>query len=308
MTAPLERVLPASVRSNEYTRALIHPQAAQIQTVLGAERPRPAAPFGYANFWGNIVSILLVWWVVFMWCGRGRLRRAVGVGVCVVAVVPVVYSLDRALWAGLALSLLFVIARTAQRRGLGAAVAILSVLAVAGALFVLSPFRGLVVQRALHGESNAVRSYLTAAAIDGAEHSPILGYGGTRKTLGSNRSIAIGPTAHCPQCGNLGIGSNGQFWLVLFAQGFVGAALYVGFFGRIALAYWRDTSAVGTAGVLVVLLSLFYMFFYNALPSTLALTMISIGVLVGEGLPHARRSRRGVALRARGRAALSHGG
>src|SRR5207247_4349589 len=84
VTAPLERVLPASVRSNEYTRALIHPTAAQIQTVLGAERPRPAAPFGYANFWGNILSILLVWWVVFMWCDGGRLRRVVGAGACVV--------------------------------------------------------------------------------------------------------------------------------------------------------------------------------------------------------------------------------
>src|SRR5262249_57043691 len=124
-----EGVLRGRGRPNAYRRALTQPKGAQTQTVGGGERPRPAAPFGYANFWGNIFSILLVWWVVFMWCYGSRRRRIIGAAVGVVAVVPVVYSLNRALWAGLVLSILFVVARTVQRRGLGAALAIVSVLA-----------------------------------------------------------------------------------------------------------------------------------------------------------------------------------
>ena len=90
-TAPLEALLPHSVRSNDYTQALVHPTAAQIQNLLGGERGRPAAPFGYANFWGNIFAILLPWWFVFMSAGRSRVRKGVAVAVCVVGLVPVLY-------------------------------------------------------------------------------------------------------------------------------------------------------------------------------------------------------------------------
>src|SRR5581483_7067079 len=115
--------------------------------------------------------------------------------------------------------------------------------------------------------------------------SPVVGYGGTRKTLGSNRSIAVGPTPTCPQCGGFGIGSNGQFWLLLFAQGFVGAALYVLFFVSTLRAFVRDRAPIAIAGSLVILLTLFFMFFYIALPSALVLTMIGIGAVIRERLP-----------------------
>ncbi len=282
--APLEKLLPESVRSNAYTRALIHPLTAQLQDVLGSQKPRPAAPFGYTNFWGNNFSILLVWWVVWLWGRRSPIRRALGAGVCLVAVVPVIYSLNRAMWAGLALSLVYVIARRARVRPRSVG-SIVVVLLAACSLLALTPLRSIIEQRAHHGKSNSLRAYLSTAAIDAAEHSPIIGYGGTRKTIGSNQSIAIGPTSDCPQCGSQGLGSNGQIWLIVVAQGFVGAALYVSFFLWIILAYARDRTPIGVAGVLVTLLSLFYMFFYNSLPVALVLTMISIGVVVRNGLP-----------------------
>lgn len=282
-TAPLEALLPHSLRSNDYTQALIHPAAAQIQTVLGAERGRPAAPFGYTNFWGNNLAILLPWWIVFMSAGRSRVRKGVTLAVSAVALVPVLYSLDRALWAALVIAAAYGLIRTLHVSSLTRAVYVGGAI-VAALVLVLTPARTIVAARASHGASNAIRAFLTRAAIRGAEHSPVVGYGGTRKTRGSNLSIAVGPTPACPGCGNWGIGTNGQLWLVLFAQGFVGAALYVLFFVSTFRTFVRDRTPIAIAGSLVILLMLFFMFFYDALPSALVLTMIGVGAVVRERL------------------------
>jgi hypothetical protein len=282
-TAPLEALLPHRLRSNDYTRALIHPAVAQIQNVLGGERGRPDAPFGYTNFWGNNLAILLPWWIVFMSAGRSRVRKGVALAVCAVAVVPVLYSLDRALWVALVITAAYGLFRTLHVSSLMRAAYVGGAL-LAAFVLVLTPARAIVTGRAQNGKSNAIRAFLTRAAIRGAEHSPVVGYGGTRKTRGSNLSIAVGPTPACPRCGNWGIGTNGQLWLVLFAQGFVGAALYLLFFVSTLLTFVRDRAPIAIAGSLVILLMLFFMFFYDALPSALVLTMIGIGAMVRERL------------------------
>jgi hypothetical protein len=283
-SAPLEALLPHSVRNNNYTQALVHPAAAQIQNVLGGERGRPAAPFGYANFWGNNFAILLPWWIVFMSAGRSRLRKGLALVLCAVALIPVVYSLDRALWLALVGAAAYGLVRTMRASSLTRAVYIGGAIVVAG-VFLLTPARTIVAARASHGASNGVRAFLTEAAVSGAEHSPVVGYGGTRKTRGSNQSIAVGPTLACPLCGELGIGSNGQFWEVLFAQGFVGAALYVLFFVSTFRAFVSHRAPIAIAGSLVILLALFLMFFYIALPSSLVLTMIGVGAMIRETRP-----------------------
>jgi hypothetical protein len=282
-SAPLEALLPHSVRNNDYAKALVHPAAAQIQNVLGGERGRPAAPFGYANFWGNNLAILLPWWVVYMSMGASRKRKAVAVAVCAVALVPALYSLDRALWLALAIAGAYGLVRTLRTSAMTRAAYVGAAILV-GLLFLVTPAKTIVSARASHGASNAIRAFLTRAAISGAEHSPVVGYGGTRKTLGSNLSIAVGPTPSCPLCGNWGIGSNGQLWLVLFAQGFVGAALYLLFFLSVLRGSIRDRSPTAMASSLVILLMFLFMFFYIALPSALVLTMIGIGAVVRERL------------------------
>jgi hypothetical protein len=276
--SPLEAILPASVRSNEFTRALVHPVSAQIQDVFGDTRARPAAPFGYANLWGYHLSILAVWFALDLWRRGSRGARFTGLAVGAVAVLPVVQSLDRALWVGLVLSALYLVVRTALRGDMRASIAVGAGIALMACAVILSPLHDVVHQRLSDPGSAGVRAFLSGAAVTGAEHSPVLGYGGTRKVPGSSRSIAIGPTPHCPGCGQFGVGSNGHFWLVLFSQGFVGAALYVAFFAVTAVRLLQRSRAAASAAALVVLLGLFYMFFYSALPAALCLTMLSIGL------------------------------
>lgn len=254
-------------------------QLAQVQTVLGYSAPRPAAPFTYTNAWGNNLSLLLVWFVVGSWVVGGHRRKLVAGLVLVAASIPIVYSLNRGMWIGLGLSVLYVAVRLAVRGHLAAIGAIAAGLGVAGMIFIATPLNGLVTQRLSAGHSNDIRSSLATEALRIASDSPVLGYGSTRATIGSGNSIAVGQSEDCPRCGNRNVGSTGQLWLILIAQGFVGAALYVGYLARTAWVFRRDHSPVGIAGTLVVLLTLFYSLFYTALTMPLAIAFLSIGLL-----------------------------
>src|ERR1051325_415477 len=59
-------LLPAGVRNKGFVKSLVHPYAAQIMDLVGGEKPRPAAPWGYTNTWGNNLCLLAGWLVVGM--------------------------------------------------------------------------------------------------------------------------------------------------------------------------------------------------------------------------------------------------
>ena len=111
-----------------------------------------------------------------------------------------------------------------------------------------------------------------------ANSSPFLGYGSTRQTVGRQNTIAVGATKACPKCGNRDIGSTGQFWLLLIAQGYVGTGFYLANLMKTAWAFRSDSSPLGIAGTLTVLLTLFFGFFYSGLIMPLAITFIAIGL------------------------------
>lgn len=278
-SSPLELLLPGGLRTDPYIAALVHPNAAQVQSVLGSAGGRAAAPWGYTNFWANNLSLLLIWFVVGWGVGRSTGRKVVCGLVVAATLVPIVYSLNRGLWIGLVVSALWVAVRLFLR---GRVIALFAVLAI-GALGVIgfaeTPLHEVFGARLQHGGSNDIRTFLGKAAIDGANRSPIIGWGGTRKTIGSNQSIAIGKTPACPQCGQFAIGSTGQFWTVIFYQGWVGAGFFVGFFGMTVWTYRRDRTAVAQGGVIAVALTFVYMLFYASLPAAFTITMISVGLL-----------------------------
>ena len=278
-TSVVERLLPAWMSSNGFVQSIVHPAAAQLQEVLGYEAPRPSAPFGYTNTWGNVFALLLGWFVVSWFVGTGRGRRFVGVLIVLAAVIPVVYSLNRGLWAGLGLIVVITAIRLALRGRLAVIAGLVVAVMVAAVVVVTTPLAGIIEGRLDNPKSNSIRSFTTERTLEVVQHSPVFGLGSTRATLGSSNSIAIGKTPDCQRCGNPTLGSNGQLWLVLVAQGFGGAILFVGFFLRSLWVYRRDRSAIGDAGVLACGLPLFFMFIYNALTVPLVVAFLSIAVL-----------------------------
>jgi hypothetical protein len=273
-TSPMELLLPDWIGGNPFVRNLIHPTAAQIQHVLGHPSPRPEAPFEWANAWGGNCSVLLVWFVVGWWAHGGPGRRLLCVAVVAVAVVPVVYSLNRGLWIGLGVAVAYLLARAGTRARLAAGAVLAAVLVT-----LAGPLGAIVAQRLDSPHSNQIRAFTVAATVVAAAHSPIIGYGNTRNAYGNYRTITTGKTGWCHECGHPPLGSDGQFWLLLITQGFAGALLYVAFFAGAIRRFWRDRTPIGQAGTLVMILAMLYMFIYDGLITALTLYLISFAIL-----------------------------
>ncbi|MEO3872505.1 hypothetical protein ABGB18_27145 [Nonomuraea sp. B12E4] len=274
-TAPMELLLPDWLAGNSFVQNLIHPTAAQTQKVLGFSLPRPEAPFEWANAWGSNASVLLVWFVVGWWVYGGSRQKVFVAAVLALAAIPVVYSLNRGLWIGLGLAVLYVVVRVGGRTR----VVLCGAVTAAALAFALSPLASLVMQRLDKPHSNDIRAFTVTATLAAAGHSPIIGYGNTRNALGNHRTITTGKTQWCEGCGHPPLGSDGQLWLLIITQGFTGAALYVAFFLGAIRRHWRDRSPVGLAGVLVMGLVLLYMFVYDGLVTPLSLYLISFALL-----------------------------
>jgi hypothetical protein len=279
-TSPTSYLLPHSIRNNNGTLGMmLHPGFSQVQNILGYAVGRPRAPFDYTNMWGNVLAITLPWLIVAWWAYGNRKERRKTLIVLAVALVPVVYSLDRGLWIGLGISVLYVALRFAAKGRLGLLAGLCGVLALIAVIVVVSPLQSLISQRLQHGKSDASRSNLSVAAIGGAKASPVIGYGDTRHVLGGPNSIVIGKTANCHTCGSRDIGGNGQFWMLLITSGIVGAALYCCFFLYGIWRYWRDPTPYGMVGVLVLLLGFPFMIVYIAVGPVLVFTMLAYVIL-----------------------------
>ena len=208
-TSPIELLLPHSLAANGYVQVLVHPAAAQNQDVLGFTAPRPKAPFEYTNTWGNVLGLLVVWFVV--WAAlSGTRRRLIAAGVLAVALVPIVNSLNRGLWVGLGFALLLVAVRLAMSGRLA------TVIGLAAAVSTLAgrcswPRRSATVvqERLNHGHSNDIRSNLARRRVPGGNRVADRSAGAPPgEVRGSYQSIAVGTTSDCARCGNADIGSD----------------------------------------------------------------------------------------------------
>jgi hypothetical protein len=284
-TSPFERLLPHRLAANGYVQVLVHPAAAQNQDVLGFTSPRPKAPFEFTNSWGNAVGLLIVWFAVWAILHKRRRARVFAVIVLCVALVPIVDSLNRGLWVGLGFGLLLLAVRLAMSGKLATVVGLTAVASTAALVVMASPLATVVQERLNHGHSNEIRANLAQAAFKGATESPVIGWGTTRQVRGSYQSIAIGTTSGCARCGNADIGSTGHFWLTIFAQGFVGMALYLGFFLSVLWFYRGQRTAIGIGAQMTIILSMWFMFVYSVVGWPLALQMIAVGMLWRQKQP-----------------------
>ena len=279
-TSPLAALVPHRLLVNNLVlQAQLHPGLSQIQNVLGVPRGRPDAPFVYTNEWGNCLALLLPWLLAGWWARGTRRQRLIATAGLALAIVPIIISLDRGMWLALLFSLGYLALRLAARGRLAVLGAVLAGLAIAAVLVFASPLQVVISQRLANGQSDARRGSLAAAAVVAARAAPLVGYGDTRHQQGSVQSVSVGRKANCPSCGNATIGGNGQLWLLLIANGFLGTALYLSFFAFGVWRYWRDRTPYGTAGVLVLLLTFVFMIAYTAIGAPLGFSMLAYGLL-----------------------------
>lgn len=285
-TSPVEMLLPHGLTSRGFVRSLVHPHAAQIMDLVGDPKPRPAAPWGYTNTWGNNFCLLVGWFIIWGY-HRTRAAKLATVLVLALALIPVVYSLNRGLWIGLGVAVAYVALRQALAgRARPLIVALLAAGAVAAAT-VATPLGDIVQRRLDNGKSNGVRMFLTERALTGMQESPVLGFGSTRNTMGGRQSITVGESESCERCGNFTIGGNGQLWQLLFAHGLVGTLAYFGFFGYGLWRFRRDRSPIGLAAATAIVGSFAAALWYNSLVTPLAFTFLAYVLLWRNNMPAA---------------------
>jgi hypothetical protein len=279
--SPLAYVIPHGLMSNDFVSSTVFPHSSQVQKFLGYNEARPSAPFDYTNEWGANLSFFLPFFV----CGwllkdsNPGWRRKFAVPIIVLSIIPIVYSLNRGLWIGLIVVIAYLAFRLAAMGRIWLVQALGVALALGAAIFLASPLHGLVQDRLAHPHSNERRSFLAVQAVQGAASSPFLGYGTTRPAIGSDQSIAAGKSASCPHCGTPPIGTHGHLWLLIYSQGFIGAAFFLGFFVRMFWRYRRDRSPLSIAGCMCIILFVIDMFIYNEIPSPILVIMASMGLM-----------------------------
>jgi hypothetical protein len=197
----------------------------------------------------------------------------------VIAVVPIVFSLDRGLWLAIIVAISYLGLRLAAQGRLAVLGGLIAALALAAVVIAVTPLQGMITNRLANGASDASRGSLAIAATVDAAASPLVGYGDTRHQQGSVQSLSVGRSAKCPTCGQRTIGGNGQLWLLLISDGFLGAGLYVGFFLYSFWRYRRDRTPYGLAGQLTLLVTFVLMLSYTATGAPLGFTMLALAML-----------------------------
>lgn len=272
--------------SNAFVSSLVHPVLAERQAHLGEVQYRPSAPFPYANRWGlNYACFLPIF--IYSWCGKAAGWRRIAAPIVLLAsVVPVVYSMNRGLWAAL-LAMLVIAVLKQVRAGRIRITAMLAVGALLmGAVIALSPLGAELAARFTGHNSNEGRTTLSLTSIASvADGSPVIGFGTTRKVQGSFFSIAGGTTADCPNCSPPSFGTQGSLWSLTFQQGLGGGAIGLAFFVAAAFRHRgrREPAAIAYLCTLTAFLATAAIYDWSETASFAVMTAIaSLGAIATD--------------------------
>lgn len=287
-TSPLELVLPHHLTANPYVHLMVHPAFAQIQSILGfaVAQPRPSAPFVYTNEWGDNLGLALP---LALAASSLIPRRAVRNGlrlVIVLSIVPILLSLNRGLWVALGVLAVYVSVRLLRRGRITAVVGFVMILATAGAIIAASPLGALLWTRVTTpSQSNISRIRVYDTVLQSVQTSPLFGFATPLVPSAATAALGSGSSQGTPA-----IGTQGQLWLVLYSHGYVGAALFVGWFLFVWVRTIRTRWPVGfwcNATILMVLVTLPV---YGLLPAQLFTAMIAAAIgLSDRAAPRRRR-------------------
>lgn len=268
-STPMSYVLPHSLTDSRALSYLFHPRAAQLSRFLGFLVGRPVMPFSFTNGWGANYALAFPF-LVLSWRYGGQTWRWVTRGIAAASVFPVVASLDRGLWLSLGAGLLYAAVRLALAgRGKSLMLFVSGVLAL-GAILVVTPLGGLIVDRAQHGHSDKGRAELYSQAVDITGQSPVFGYGAPQPSI-------EGPDEPS-------VGTHGQFWLVLVSQGVPGVVLFLSWYFYMLVRTGMRRDHLGLWCHIVVVISVVQLPFYQQLPAQLSITMVA-AALVLRGVP-----------------------
>jgi O-antigen/teichoic acid export membrane protein len=258
----IEFAIPHSLRSQPFVQELVQPVFANVENFLGFPDPRPAAPFPYTNNWGGNVALLTPVALAALSATRPGPRRKLIIVFLVASLVPMVLSLNRGMFLSIGVGLLYLAIRLAGRGRVGTLVSLVGFVALAYLIVALTPLGHIITANvsSTHGHSNTTRASVVQQALGGANQSPLFGHGEPQAVTG--------------QGGTPPIGTQGQLWMVLYSNGYVATALFLGFFLAVL---WQTRKVRGTAGLWLhaaPLVALAQITVYGWLPAELQVVMV----------------------------------
>lgn len=264
---PMSYVTPGFLKHNDLIADMVIRRTSQWNPdAWVAQDVRPAAPFLYANTWGNVYSLVLPLVLLHAWFVRNSPRMWGVLAIALVSLPPALATLNRGMFIGLGVVAVWV-GLQALRRGAMRAVrsAALGFVLIATAWY-FSPLGASFFNRVATTNSTDDRWALYRTTWARTLESPLFGLGSPRP-------------AEYPWLPSLG--TQGQLWTVLFSHGIVGLVLFLLPFvlGWIALMPCRDPAGAVFGGVLLA--TLVETFFYGMMTGVL----VSL-VVLGLGLRH----------------------
>ena len=266
ITSVVERLLPTDFAQLEFVQILVHPIFAQVQDFLGYPLGRPTAPFLYTNDWGGVYALTIPFFILGWLQSRKASRRSAALLILAISLVPAFLSLNRGLWVSLLVALAYGATRPGDIGRL-ARRSLLAILLVGIALIAFTPLKAVVEGRAEHQHSNAGREFLYVETVKEVMKSPVIGYGGPRP-YGGPKLIPH-------------LGTQGQFWLVLFSHGIVGAFFFVMFLIRLIRAT-RHGPLVTFWCHVTLTIAMVQIFVYDMVPVQLHLIFIVAALGIRE--------------------------
>ncbi len=269
-STPLARLLPAALADNELIARFLDPSVSETQVFRSDNLTlnRPAAPFAYTNGWGSAMALLTPFALAAVHDRRLGIPRPLVVVLLLLALVPFTQALNRGSWLTLGIGLAYGAVRWARLRRDPRPVAVLGLLVAVG--LAVASLTGVAQSAAdslatRSADSNETRAGLYLETIAETTASPLIGYGSTRPSIDN----PDGPP----------LGTHGQLWAVLFAHGFVGLVLYVGFFVA-ALVRARAETPVQHWAKVALVIGLVQLPIYGHLPHQL-FVMVAAAAIVG---------------------------
>jgi polysaccharide biosynthesis protein PslJ len=284
----MQSVMPQRYLSNAFVKALVIPSTTGGKSFPGLGIYRVKAPFIYTNQWGSAFALTLPFAFAVITQTRSALTRLTFVGLLILAVVPLVFSLDRGSWLSAAAGSAYGIFRLAKhgrgrsRRMAKAAQALLFTGVVTAALVLVSPLGGYILTRLNSGYGDTHRQLLYSSSLTLIRRSPIIGFGSPVSLNVLNPAAPPGPS----------IGTHGTFWTVLVSNG-IPAMVFFGLWmlyalvktgKRISSTGGRDAEAHFWCHV-VIFTAIIQLPYYELLPWGLPIMMIAAATALRERRP-----------------------
>jgi len=293
-TSVTEKLLPASITSNQFIRSLVHPTAASPLAYGGIHRPR--IPANTTNEWGSMYAVSLPFAIAAMSILKSKLWKNALLLTIILSAAPLVFSSNRGAWLAVGVAVVYAVARLSVTTGPAGRTgrAMVVGLVVVAAVVLLSPLYTLIYTRLFVTDySNQGRIQEAQLALNYVKQSPLVGY--------ATPFIAPEQVGHQQPP----IGGTGQMWELLVSQGVPGFILYSSWFVYVLLkTVRRPRRSGGNLAIMrfwphvAILAGLVQFPFYELLPWGLPVMMVAAALAL-RAVPYERRAAALAAARAR---------